>query len=160
MPKVCGLIVPKLCPTTHDRNIRWLILVESFANQYDNDGSKYWELQSGECHNRLAFGVADSNQAKRCWGIRLPLPTVKWTKASLFCISVSAWCCQISIILNTVFRRTLKVIITLIACYFIWSVSQASRDGWGIRLPLTLKKWHRQADWTERIKATGINSEI
>ena len=69
-------------------------------------------------------------------------------------------CCQISIILNTVFRRTFKVIVTLIACYFIWSVSQASIDGWGIRLPQTLKKWHRQADRTDLIKATGVSSEI
>ena len=36
---------------------------------------------------------------------------------------------------NTAFRRTFKVTVTIIACYFIWSVSQASIDGWGIRLP-------------------------
>jgi hypothetical protein len=53
---------------------------------------------------------------------------------------------QFPVIFVTAFRRAFKVIITVIACYFIWSVSQASIDGWGIRLPLTLKKWHRQAD--------------
>ena len=26
-------------------------------------------------------------------------------------------------------------IVTLIACYFIWSISQTSIGGWGIRLP-------------------------
>ena len=44
------------------------------------------------------------------WGIRLPLPTFEWTEASLLCISVQTWCCQIFIILNIVFRRTIKVI--------------------------------------------------
>ena len=39
-----------------------------------------------------------------------------------------------------------KVTTYLIACNFIWSVSQASNEGRGIRLPMTLKKWHRQAD--------------
>lgn len=44
---------------------------------------------------------------------------------------------QISIIGNTVFRRTIKVIVTIIACYFIWSVSHTTIDGWGIWLPAT-----------------------
>ena len=43
---------------------------------------------------------------------------------------------------NTAFRRTFKVTVTQIACYFIWSVSQASIDGWGIRLPDARIIWH------------------
>lgn len=42
------------------------------------------EIQSekGTLTSQQAFlEVADSNQAKRRWGIRLPLPTVEWTEA-------------------------------------------------------------------------------
>ena len=45
-------------------------------------------------------------------------------------------------IYNTEFRRTIKVTVNTIACFFIWSVSQASIDGWGIRLPDAKIIWH------------------
>ena len=45
-------------------------------------------------------------------------------------------------IYNTEFRITIKVTLNTIACYFIWSVSQASIDGWGIRLPDARIIWH------------------
>lgn len=44
-----------------------------------------------------------------------------------------------------------------IACNFIWSVSRTSNDGRGIRLPMTLKKWHRQADKTDWIKFQEVH---
>ena len=43
---------------------------------------------------------------------------------------------------NTVFRITIKVTVTIFACYFIWSVSHTSIDGWGIRLPDARIIWH------------------
>ena len=46
IPIVCGLIVPKLSPTNHDENNRWLKPVETFANQHDNHDSEYGELRS------------------------------------------------------------------------------------------------------------------
>ena len=45
-------------------------------------------------------------------------------------------------IYNTEFRITIKVTLNTIACYFIWSVSQALIDGWGIRLPDVRLIWH------------------
>ena len=43
---------------------------------------------------------------------------------------------------------------------FIWSVSQNTTVGWGIRLRMTLKKWHRQADLTDLIKSLVAEPEI
>ena len=62
--------------------------------------------------------------------------------------------------LRTYSQRAVKVILTLIACYFIWSVSQDTTVGWGIRLRMTLKKWHRQADLTDLIKSLVAEPEI
>ena len=47
-------------------------------------------------------------------------------------------------------------------CLLIYLVSSplTSIDGWGIRLPLTLKKWHRQADFTRLILSSDVGSEI
>ena len=67
-----------------------------------------------------------------------------------------ASCRQISFVRMTVARRVFKVTTITIACNFIWSVSQASNEGRGIRLPLALKKWHRQADWTDWIKSSDV----
>ena len=66
---------------------------------------------------------------------------------------------QISIIGNTVFRRTIKVIVTIIACYFIWSVSHTTIVGWGIRLPLLTVEWltERAPACRKRISGTPRN---
>ena len=60
-------------------------------------------------------------------------------------------------------NRNLKIFqasITIIACYFIWSVSQNTTVGWGIRLRMTLKKWHRQADSPDLIKSLVAEPKV
>lgn len=48
MPIVSGLFVPKLRPTNHFGNIRWLKPVEPFANYYDHAVNEQWESQYEE----------------------------------------------------------------------------------------------------------------
>ena len=62
-------------------------------------------------------------------GIRLPLPIIEWTEASLFCISIQTWSCQIFIILNIVFRRTIKSHINY-NCLLFYLVSLPSIYRW------------------------------
>jgi len=48
MPKVSGLIVPKLCHTRHDGNIRCLEPVAPSAHHHDYGSSEYEEAQEKE----------------------------------------------------------------------------------------------------------------
>ena len=48
MPKVSGLIVPKMCHTRHEGNIRCLEPVAPSANHHDYGSSKYEEAQNKE----------------------------------------------------------------------------------------------------------------
>ena len=48
MPIVSGLIVPKMRPTNHFGNIRWLKPVKPFANYYDHAVNEQWESQYEE----------------------------------------------------------------------------------------------------------------
>ena len=48
MPIVSGLIIPKMSPTIHFGNIRWLKPVEPFANHHDDDCSEQKEAQDEE----------------------------------------------------------------------------------------------------------------
>lgn len=48
MPKVSGLIVPKLCHSCHDGNIRCLEPVAPFANHHDYGSGEDEEAQNKE----------------------------------------------------------------------------------------------------------------
>ncbi len=48
MPKVSGLIVPKLCHTSHDGNNRCLEPVAPSAHHHDYDGGEYEESHNEE----------------------------------------------------------------------------------------------------------------
>lgn len=45
MPEVSGLIVPKLCPTRYDGNIRYLEIVSSSADHHDSGSGENEKAQ-------------------------------------------------------------------------------------------------------------------
>lgn len=64
MPKVSGLIVPKLCHTSHDGNNRCLEPVAPSAHHHDYDGGEYEESHNEEEPEEPLGGIANAFDIK------------------------------------------------------------------------------------------------